>query len=853
MWSSSERDGIPGTAPDIWNNGMKEKWAKFYKKFKKWRSWDELAETVEICEGIAIDESMYDIHENRLWTLVLKGIIVYFLCMGGMGSYLTAIGCKYSDITLNIIIFTTAVLCAVLYHSYKVENLGYLIFFIIFAALIYLFRNYINSGFYAVVNDTISEATDYLKMEGMQEYNERISNRYLAITISMSFIGVVANILLNNYISRRMRYIVGLVISGSMLLVPLYIEHEPSTIYTIMLVAGILMSYFYRGGGHYKLHRSESVMGENLVGVGYNTNSGIVREMMIVAAGLAFLIVSIITVIFPKDRYDSMHRDYIYKTNTSEYMTSFLAYGVMGLLNFYPNNGGLNSGELGGVSAVHLDFMTDLTVWYAPFSYDTLYIRNFVGRTYRPYKNYWEQEKAADEARPMYTEETEALKAAFEAEGKASAKARFRVKNVEAPYLPYVPYYSEDDNEPIAYGMTSEYTFYPRLVGNDTKVPTKKVPKVSYTGDGELVTKLGGYTVYISEDGAYSFDDRVKESEIGEVEKKVRKLTEEEYIDPMYLYVPKDNYEVIADFCNEAGFGGTDEEIIEQVDNYFEVNIPYTIRPGATPRKQDFVNHFLTKGKKGYCSYFASSAVLIFRYYGIPARYVEGYAVSYDDMARGELAEDEKYEDFYEGYSELGETGVVEVDVSDVSAHAWVEVYDKDYGWTIVEVTPPGSEEDTVDFWSNFQRAFSDGDVDTEADPGNGGINLSINDSVMRKIIYVIFCLIGLFVLAVLVRLMMPWVKYNIAYGKAGLNDKLIMEYSRRMKWLSHRDKDLAACVNYRSRIDYLIKTGRVTLDERDTERYIDIMERAGFSKSEISIEDYEYARGINTQMGRRG
>ncbi len=831
---------------------MKEKLRKFYKRYRKWKAWDTKPERVEVCEGIAIHESMYDIHENRLWTLILKGFIVYLLTMGGMGCYLTAIGCKYSDITLNIIILGTAVLCSVLYYSFKVENLGYLIFFLFFAIFIYLFKNYINSGFYAVVNDTIKRAADYLKMERMQEYNERISNRYLAVTISMSFIGTVSNILLNNYIARRMRYIVGMVIASGMLILPLYLEKEPGTIYTLMLVMGIVMSYIYRGSGHYKLHRSESVMGENLTGIGYDTDSKIVRQALAVAAIFTFLVVSILTVIFPKDRYDSMHRDYVYKTNTSEYLTNFLVYGFAGILNFYPNNGGLNSGELGGVSSIHLDFMTDITVWYAPFSEDTLYIRDFVGRDYMPYKNFWVRENASEKTEPKNERETDALREAYEAGDEKSAEGLFRVKNVEAPYLPYVPYYSNDDDSPISYGNEAEYTFYPRLRGNETKVETLKEPEVSYTEDGELCAKIGSYRIYLNGDKVFRLDEKVKEEDAAKVREEVEGLIGTEYLDPGYLYVPRENYEVIKNFCEEAGFGGTDKEIIQELDQYFTDNIPYTIRPGATPRREDFINHFLTKGKKGYCSYFASSAVMIFRYYGIPARYVEGYAVSFDDMSRGTLREDLEYSDYYKGFSELGETGVVEVDVSDASAHAWVEVYDPEYGWTVVEMTPPGGEEDTVDFWSNFQKAFSDGDVDTTPDNGTGGFNFSINDSFMGKIIYFAFLLAGVFVIVVLVRLLIPRIKNNIAYRTAGPSDRLVMEYGRQMKKLTRRNKELKHYVNYRTKTEYLVKENFWNLTKEEAERYIDIMERAGFSKNEISREDYEFAHEITLRSIER-
>jgi hypothetical protein len=214
-------------------------------------------------------------------------------------------------------------------------------------------------------------------------------------------------------------------------------------------------------------------------------------------------------------------------------------------------------------------------------------------------------------------------------------------------------------------------------------------------------------------------------------------------------------------------------------------------------------------------------------------------------MSRGTLREDLEYSDYYKGFSELGETGVVEVDVSDASAHAWVEVYDPEYGWTVVEMTPPGGEEDTVDFWSNFQKAFSDGDVDTTPDNGTGGFNISINDSFMGKIIYFVFLLAGVFVIVVLVRLLIPRIKNNIAYRTAGPSDRLVMEYGRQMKKLTRRNKELKHYVNYRTKTEYLVKENFWNLTKEEEERYIDIMERAGFSKNEISREDYEFAHEI--------
>ena len=145
-----------------------------------------------------------------------------------------------------------------------------------------------------------------------------------------------------------------------------------------------------------------------------------------------------------------------------------------------------------------------------------------------------------------------------------------------------------------------------------------------------------------------------------------------------FLRYSEDNEEALANFCKKAGVNEKMEpdKIVAKIATYYQKKYPYTLNPGITPMKKDFVNYFLEEHNKGYCVHFATAATLALRYLGIPAKYVQGYAIQYDDILRGTLLQDEKYEDYYEGYNELGETGVVEVEVTDASAHAWVEIYD---------------------------------------------------------------------------------------------------------------------------------------------------------------------------------
>ena len=84
--------------------------------------------------------------------------------------------------------------------------------------------------------------------------------------------------------------------------------------------------------------------------------------------------------------------------------------------------------------------------------------------------------------------------------------------------------------------------------------------------------------------------------------------------------------------------------------------------------EKDFAADFLTR-KSGYDQHFTTAAVLAFRYYGIPARFAEGYLITAD------MTEDVK----------AGE----EITVTAAQAHCWAEYYEDGVGWLPFETTPP--------------------------------------------------------------------------------------------------------------------------------------------------------------------
>lgn len=773
----------------------------------------EATENSILCEGISLSRTFYEKKENRLLTLLLKGFIVYLLSMGSVGFYLSALKIEYNVVLCHIVIAVMAICCALLYYRLLVENLGYFLLLIVFGGLVVIFRDYINSGFYAIVNMTVDEAAEYFDVDIQRLYNEQIGNRYVTVTCVVLFIGIVLDILLNVYISRRMQYVTAIVIVMFLNVIPLYMTDEPDLLYSMMLLVGIAMTYVFKSGKHYSpqvsVKRTDRIFEKKGTRKKKKRNSEIsyvydVKVMGQVGVTVALVVMAAVTAISslrPKENFNVGYTSNKYKEFTMEIVSMMLVEGRVGFFGTAGNSGGIDGGRLGTVSTVHLDYQTDLVVQVAPYSYETIYLRSFVGEQYNPYQNLWTSINDLKWYDDSVTPEANALEQAYETGQPGSARGVMIVRNVDADFSrQYLPYYSRS-YETDERGNT-EIIYYPRLQGNDVRVLEKEYGKL----------------------GAYTAED---------------------------LYVPEENKEAIAQVVGELELSGNSpDDAVSAVSQYFQENIPYTIRPGKTPKNEDFVNYFLTENRKGYCSHYASAATLMFRYMGIPARYVEGYAVDFYQITDGELVEDAEYKDYYDGYSELGETALVEVKVTDADAHAWVEIYTAGEGWHVVDVTPAGETEEVGDFWDAFENFMGDSDTGDDTTDITGGNGLHVSDAVIRRICYALLVIVLLAVLAALAVRGGHVLVYVIRYKKSGINDRLIMRYASAGKRYARKHKDFKEKINYREQIEYIAEQG-MEFDEKEktkpvgkdeTASVIDILERAGFSNQEITEEEYAQA-----------
>ena len=143
----------------------------------------------------------------------------------------------------------------------------------------------------------------------------------------------------------------------------------------------------------------------------------------------------------------------------------------------------------------------------------------------------------------------------------------------------------------------------------------------------------------------------------------------EDYISQNYTALPQETKRALLDIArsdetlSHCISEGSYDDIVRAVKSFVSSKGYYNLNCGRMPAGKDFPVWFLTEAESGYCVHYASAATAMLRALGIPARYVTGYFVN-------------------------AEHGTWTTVTSD-NAHAWTEIYDSNYGWRPVEVTPP--------------------------------------------------------------------------------------------------------------------------------------------------------------------
>lgn len=786
---------------------------------------------IVLSEGILLTGSLYRRREGKLNNLLVRALFLFAIVVGSLGGMLSAFQISYAKWAFFLSAFLAAFYCASLYLSVWWENIGYIL--ILFLAMYtgLSLRTYISSGFYGILNDISASASLFFGSEAQVNYAEQVENHSFAISVAMCYFALIGCTIANGLISRKSKYLAVSIPSVLFLLVPVYLEHEPSAGYVILLTIGFTTVYMHRRN-LYTCHQPnaktlhKAAKKHTLLG---NFSGSAAMTALLAVTMLCTIVVSFAEIFIPKDTYLQNKKQSAVKLETMDTMENFYLLGVMGLINFYPSTGGLESGRLGGVSSVRLDYEPDLNLTFVPYTYDRIYLKSFTGAEYLPFENRWSIDDQTAYVESWKHDTADRLEEAFLSDADGYAMGKMDIANLAAMTGVYLPYYSKASGTMIRPGSSAEYTFFPLL----TEIP------------------------------------------VGSAEPLVSGL---------WLDVPEENLEAVASFCAKADLSGSPEEIVMKLRSYFQQEFPYTLSPGATPRRKDFVNYFLEDKRKGYCAHYASSAVLILRYMGIPARYAEGYAVDAVEVAADAEQTEADISDYYKGTSLLPQSSVISYDVTDGSAHAWVEIYDENLGWYPIEVTPyrTSEEEDRSSIWDLFARLFQTEEnvesADADAPDADGSPGNAIMNAIQSSAPGIAFALIMLLLLIpvwIAVRKVIAFYHYK----HAGRNEKLLIMYRKAVRKAVHKvsrgqrrqkmhvgfgkrhaQVELTNAVkhtaetqpqdnptsmkNFEEQVAWLAENNIITRDEEKLERLIRILNEAAFAPDEITEE--AFAEGLS-------
>lgn len=693
----------------------------FFKKNK----YDEVSEPT--FGGFILKENTLHDEQEALLHCFIKGLLIFTAALGCISGVLSEFAIAYNYPAVLMSLFICSMALSFIHIRKWIFNIGYPFIFILFSAMLLRFRLLVNSGFQALINIINEEYSAHFLLLFTRESTETITNRYLTITYAAIFIGIFLAILINVGIFNDMYFCTVFNLTFWPLQLGIYIGRYPSFLSLGLLFFSWFAAYFLKHSGHYffiypgkKPQYTIRFQRKSKQVVFHKSNARNMAAICVLALILALFFSTFAAASVKSSESQAAHSGSI-KQSADQYVKIFVQNGLSGLFNRYEATGGMSNGRLGGVSSVRPDYQTDLIATFVPYAYETIYLKAFVGMDYTG--SSWKSPGSSDyRYRALSSDRTDsreadsksaanamayhnfsaftegaALKAMMEADAVPSMSAVMLIENVDAsPANIYLPYYTPSKTKYSA--VTGENTIDGALAkGNSVSV--------NYLPYSPAQTDL-------DKAGRYDFQ-QYRDAE----EKKLFSIYTEECYDN-YLQIPAEILPQLTEYHDEIETADTLSEQIFNIRSFLTANYTYSMTPGTTPRREDYVTYFLGTQKEGYCAHFASAATLLFRSFGIPARYVEGYVISQSAVSERAAAADYDYNAFFEGENMLGTSNVVEVEINDGDAHAWVEIFADGFGWIPVEVTPPSDDEEETTY-SDFLSALS-GLLDPGAvTPGN--------------------------------------------------------------------------------------------------------------------------------------
>lgn len=596
---------------------------------------------------------------------IINALILFGGAFGSIDCVITAFELKVTIVPLLVTCIVGSLVLSFMYISHRAKVLTYLLILVGVILMAFGGFNIVNSGISALRNNILKYIDMKEDLPFLREFNVRFNDEFTAMSIALCVIALAMMILINILVSEKMSLRGLFCLTFPIAQFGMYFNYNTSKPAMLLVVSAWILTAAINFSDSYDgLTRkmvSESTVKKHRHRYGFVTDSNNMANIAGVWLGLILAVTGLVFVAIPNQNFELNLRTDKVKDSTERVVKNFLSYGMSSMWS--RSSSGADPGSLTNASQISFDGKTDLKVTLVNPRVDRLYLRNFVGYYYNSDNMRWEPPQNSEDAERLYNYTANQLKKDFDTNKTVCiAKHKIGIKVVDYELMKYpldVPYYS--------------------LIEDDIH---------SYTNSGEIRLKedsgtTANDTQYYT---VYSLDNRQEDytlltqtdSEAAEI------IREDAYANA--LYVPEINLEAVEKFCKVYNIKPDDKDAVEKVIAALESDFEYTLKPGKVPYGEDYINYFLMGSQKGYCQHFASAVTLIFRYLGIPARYVEGYAIDRDDFFNAPMVEGEDASQWIEAYYKT-DPFVSEVAVPDYSGHAWVEIYREGIGWIPVEAT----------------------------------------------------------------------------------------------------------------------------------------------------------------------
>lgn len=599
--------------------------------------------------------------EQSFAPLIIKYMLLLTGCLGSVFSFLSCFEITVSYIAVAV---SAAIACAVftftLNMKQKLAGIASTAAAAVFLLLTYIFRDEICGGMANSVSIYLARIRENFRSEPFIPLLEP-ELAYYHSTVFFVFFTVLL-CLLTAYLMSRSCFAAG--ISFPILLLPiasLMFGLEPNYIAFTSVVAVCTASIAF------EISSSEKIAAEKCGSAVFS--SGMTAAIIAaVCFGGVILAVKLFGYERPK-QIDDMYNNitgHIENGDIHEAIDKIVTVAIKKT----GSGGAINHGKLGEFGDISFDDETVLQVTM-PKSGETVYLRGFVGSVYTGRS--WEELPASrlrelNEITDNFTLnglsplllDSYNLKYSRDVTSPSSSLPQysFAVKNVSASrdYL-YMPYNLVPESV-SRYAIQNDSSF---SGGEDSYIGQYYDP-VNYYSYQNLFRKKWSIPASLAADEAA-----------------YRQFVYENYMDVPASFSPEDifnesYYQYITAEEIMTGKSTLDEMTVFNrklyyIKNWLKNNCEYSLSAGKLPIGEDFINYFI-ENKKGSCSHFASTAVIMCRYAGIPARYVEGYIIKPKDFPYG---------------TQTGQSATV--DITDTRGHAWVEIYIDGFGWYPVEFT----------------------------------------------------------------------------------------------------------------------------------------------------------------------